>query len=88
MGEDCHDSNNGRRERDADMEIMLPCTECGELLLAFEAYPVDISHLDGTSEIALFHRDYTKMCALKWAMKRLDAAGKKLREILDLFENI
>jgi hypothetical protein len=93
MSEDCHDSNNERSperiERDADMMIMLPCTECGELLAPFEAYPVEIEHFDGRpSEIALFHADWRKMCPLKYANKRLEAANAKLMQILEIAESL
>ena len=44
MSEDCHDSNNAdRTERDADMALAVPCTECGEPVFPFEAYPVEIT---------------------------------------------
>jgi len=90
MSEDCHDSNNAdRTERDADMALVVPCTECGEPVFPFEAYPVEITHFDGRpDEIAIFHADWRKMCPLKWAANRLEAANAKMLRILEIAESI
>ena len=94
MSEDCHDSNNEQRsperiERDADMAISMPCAECGEPVFPFEVYPFEIEHFDGRpSELVLFHANWTKMCALKWSVKRLEAANEKMEKILAIYESI
>ena len=76
-------------ERNADMQIEMPCAECGEPVFPYEAYPVEITHFDGRdSEIAIFHADHVRMCPLKWATKRLDASGEKLRKMLDIYDEI
>jgi hypothetical protein len=97
MSEDCHDSNNENpfRVTRGDMspdggtpEIMLACAECGEPVRAEESYPVELEHFDGTSEVAVFHKDFARSCPLKWSVKRLEAAGEKLRKILDIYESL
>src|SRR5258708_819142 len=62
-----------------DQLIAIPCAECGEPVHAAEAYPMEIENFDGTSEIAVFHTDFAKLCPLKWASKRLEAVNAKMR---------
>ena len=93
MSEDCHDSNNERTperiERDADMALSLPCSECGEPVFPWEATPLEVSHFDGRpSELLIFHADWTKMCSLKWSAKRLEAANDKLEKILAIYKSL
>lgn len=96
MSEDCHDSNNFEELRgkypdhevDAlnDAFIAVKCTYCGEEVAAFEAYPVELEHIDGTIEVAIFHSDFARSCPLKWAAKRLEKANELLIKMTDILE--
>jgi hypothetical protein len=100
MSEDCHDSNNENpfQINNGDMwpdsafrlfdDPTIPCTECGEPVHVDEAYPVEINRLDGTTEVALFHRDFIRLCPLKWANKRLEKANENLNKVLDNYNEV
>src|SRR5271157_4014016 len=45
-----------------DLLIAVPCAECGEPVRPEDAFPVEIERPDGASEVAVFHRDFTKLC--------------------------
>ena len=62
------------------------CAECGEDIQPTDLYEVPIEHADGTKETMRFHADFAKCCALKWSVKRLDEAGRKLKAILEMFK--
>jgi hypothetical protein len=69
-------------------EVTLLCVECGQPVTPEEAFPVELAHADGTSEVAIFHAGLDKMCVLKWSSKRLESAGNKLALILLIYKDI
>jgi len=88
MSEDCHDSNNDEFDFRIFDDPAILCAECGEPVFANEAYPLELEHRDGTFEVVVFHDDFAKSCPLKWSIKRLEAAGEKMKKILEIYDSI
>ena len=64
------------------------CTECGEEIKFDDLYSCEITHFDGRPDETIhFHKDFKKLCALKWSNKRLEEANKKLTAILEMFND-
>lgn len=73
-------------EYEKQMSVEYVCAECGEVISPADVYAVDLEHFrTGTKQTTYFHSSMAKGCALKWSTKRLQAAGDKLKAILENF---
>lgn len=72
-------------EYERQMATELVCAECGGKIEPGELYSVELEHLDGSRETVNFHSDFVRMCPFKWSGKRLEAAGEKLRKLLETY---
>jgi len=81
MNEDCHDSNNAPAQNGTET---VACHACGEPVKPEEAYLCELSKLDGTTEITVFHKGADYMCPLRWATGRLEDLGGRLEAIIAL----
>ncbi len=81
MSEDCHDS---RLPNPLSGTETIPCRFCREPVKPEEAYLCELENRDGTTEVAVFHGSFDRMCPMKWVAERLENLNGRLEAIIAL----